>query len=447
MSERNRVTRAPEDILIAILTQTESQLNGLSTVQITIDHKSPDLQNIALESTRNLFIQQSADTYKASQINISIFINILIGVKANGWTLMGTNAFLNNAKQEVVKTFYFEKIGAGKSATAAKLNNSTSSSSPSVRSPLPAPVAIPVENGRHLPAANGASVPVRGTPDCSPRDVQKTTLKETTPATNRRQATEEQKDSRVNGIAIVGSVPARRNAPPDSDVSIQANQKEVMNQREKEATNQREAAAASQREAANQREISSQKEAAAQREAAIQREAASQREAAAQREAASLKEAAIQRELAIQKEAANQREVANQRERDVANQKERELLANQRDVANQREREAANQRESELLNRRESSRMLVPETSQRSSPPPPPIDTKSPNNSGPGAIDFNKFPARLRPSPTAKGDKTSSTAPSDIQKKNAEYFKRMKKVTSSNKLLFVKLNKTDREKR
>jgi hypothetical protein len=126
MSSKNGTARNPEDCFIAILTQTESQITGISTVAITVDHKSPDLKCIALDSTRSLFIQSSHDTYKASEVNISIFISILVGVKANGWTLMGTNAFLNNSKQEVVKTFYFEKTGS----THVKSTSSTSSSTP-----------------------------------------------------------------------------------------------------------------------------------------------------------------------------------------------------------------------------------------------------------------------------------------------------------------------------
>ena len=428
MSERNRVMRAPEDILIAILTQTESQLNGLSTVQITIDHKSPDLQNIALESTRNLFIQQSADTYKASQINISIFINILIGVKANGWTLMGTNAFLNNTKQEVVKTFYFEKIGAGK--TLGKSSNGTSSSSPNVR--LTQSLPVPPENNRYSMGTNGLPPP-RVQTEMSPRDSLKISPREIT-ASGRRQATEEQKDSRVNGSAG-GATPIRRSIPPEPDAYVQASQREVIHQREREA-------AAIQRESVNLKE----RESASQRE----RELATQRE----RELANLKEREIanqrERDIATQRErdAATQREreTAQQRERDIVIQRERdavrekELLASQRDaailrerdVAIQRERDAANMKEREMAHQREANQraIQVVDYSHRAGTPPP-TETKSPNNSGPGAIDFNKFPARLRPSPSAKGDKASSIQPSDIQKKNAEYFKRMKKVIKS----------------
>ena len=424
MSERNRVMRAPEDILIAILTQTESQLNGLSTVQITIDHKSPDLQNIALESTRNLFIQQSADTYKASQINISIFINILIGVKANGWTLMGTNAFLNNTKQEVVKTFYFEKIGAGK--TLVKSSNGTSSSSPSIRPTQSLPV--PPDNGRYSMGTNGLPPP-RVQTEMSPRDSLKISPREV-PASGRRQATEEQKDSRVNGSAV-GVAPIRRSIPPEPDAFVQASQREVIHQREREAAAiQRESVNLKERESASQRE---RELAQREREIAILKE----REIANQRE----RDIAIQRErdAAIQRE----RETAQQRDRDVAIQRERdavrekELLGSQRDaailrerdVAIQRERDAANLKEREMAHQREANQraIQVADYSHRASTPPP-IETKSPNNSGPGAIDFNKFPARLRPSPSAKGDKASSIQPSDIQKKNAEYFKRMKKV-------------------
>ena len=97
-------------IHIAILTQSESQSTGLSTIQMTIDGQAPELSNFTTDTTSVLFVQQSVDTYKASQINISAFISILIGIKANGWQLMGTNAFLNSSKGEVVKTFYFEKV-------------------------------------------------------------------------------------------------------------------------------------------------------------------------------------------------------------------------------------------------------------------------------------------------------------------------------------------------
>jgi hypothetical protein len=417
MSERNRVMRAPEDILIAILTQTESQLNGLSTVQITIDHKSPDLQNIALESTRNLFIQQSADTYKASQINISIFINILIGVKANGWTLMGTNAFLNNTKQEVVKTFYFEKIGAGK--TLGKTSNGTSSSSPIIR--LTPALPVPPENGNRYSMGTNGFPPPRVQTEMSPKDSLKISPREV-PASNRRQATEEQKDSRVNGS--LGGTPNRRSIPSEPDAYVQASQREVIHQREREAAAiQRESVNLKERESASQRE----RELALQRERELanlkEREIANQRERdiAAQRE----RDAALQRE----RETAQQRErdVAIQRDRDAA--REKELLASQRDAAVLRERDAANLKEREMAHQREINQraIQVVDYSQRSGTPPP-IETKSPNNSGPGAIDFNKFPARLRPSPSAKGDKASSIQPSDIQKKNAEYFKRMKKV-------------------
>ena len=306
MTERTRLARAPEDILIAILTQTESQQTGLSSVQITIDHKSPDLQNIALESTRNLFVQQSADTYKASQINISVFINILIGVKANGWTLMGTNAFLNNAKQEVVKTFYFEKIGSTRTITSvyAKYNNNASSSSPGVRtsqspsvSSHPEPYAETIRGAGIL---NGIAVASRGTPDGSPN----------VPAQMRRisAAVEAGPEHRSSNIVA----PVRRNSYQESTP---------------EAINARLAA--------------------------------------------------------------------------------------------------------------------VDYCLQNSSPPLPP-DSKSPN---PGAIDFNKFPARLRPSPTGKGDKAGGSAvTSEIQKKNAEYFKRMKKVKyffdgDEEKYLTLRLNR------
>ena len=145
--------RNPEDIHICILTQTESQVlqiprlmlgrfhfltcflfhqaSGLSTIQVTIDGQAPELENIAIETTAQMFVQQSIDTYKATQVNISMFINILIGIKANGWTLMGTNAFLNSAKQEVVKTFYFEKISgrsSSSSSSSAAANNGMRSS-------------------------------------------------------------------------------------------------------------------------------------------------------------------------------------------------------------------------------------------------------------------------------------------------------------------------------
>ena len=68
------------------------------------------MENFTIENTASMFIQQSGDTYKANQVNITMFVNILVGIKANGWTMMGTNAFLNNVKQEVIKTFYFEKV-------------------------------------------------------------------------------------------------------------------------------------------------------------------------------------------------------------------------------------------------------------------------------------------------------------------------------------------------
>lgn len=104
-------------------------MTGLSNVMITVDNKS-DLYGVVLESTHQLFVQQSKDTYKISQINISIFINILIGVKSNGWCLMGTNAFLDNAQLEIIKTFYFEKSTrprttaiSGPSPLSSTLNN------------------------------------------------------------------------------------------------------------------------------------------------------------------------------------------------------------------------------------------------------------------------------------------------------------------------------------
>ena len=115
--------RDPADIYICILTQTESQSSGLSTIQVTIDGQAPQIENITIESTAQMFVQQSIDTYKATHVNISMFINILIGIKANGWTLMGTNAFLNSAKQEVVKTFYFEKI-SGRSSSSSSSSSS-----------------------------------------------------------------------------------------------------------------------------------------------------------------------------------------------------------------------------------------------------------------------------------------------------------------------------------
>ena len=108
------------------------QASGLSTLQVTIDGQAPELENIAIDSTAQMFVQQSIDTYKASQVNISMFISILIGIKANGWTLMGTNAFLNSAKQEVVKTFYFEKVSgrqsSSSSSSSAAANNGMRSS-------------------------------------------------------------------------------------------------------------------------------------------------------------------------------------------------------------------------------------------------------------------------------------------------------------------------------
>jgi hypothetical protein len=79
--------RKPEDIHIAILTQTESQQTGYSTILITIDGQAPEIENIAIDSTAQMFVQQSTDTYKATQVNISMFINILIGIKANGYEL------------------------------------------------------------------------------------------------------------------------------------------------------------------------------------------------------------------------------------------------------------------------------------------------------------------------------------------------------------------------
>lgn len=78
-------SRDPADIHIAILTQTESQQTGLSTIQITIDGQAPEIENFAIDSTAQMFVQQSIDTYKATQVNISMFINILIGIKANGY--------------------------------------------------------------------------------------------------------------------------------------------------------------------------------------------------------------------------------------------------------------------------------------------------------------------------------------------------------------------------
>ena len=315
MTERTRLARAPEDILIAILTQTESQLTGLSSVQITIDHKSPDLQNIALDSTRNLFVQQSADTYKASQINISVFINILIGVKANGWTLMGTNAFLNNAKQEVVKTFYFEKIGSTRAITSvyAKYNNNASSSSPALR--VPATSSYPEihsENGTTLRSTgqiNGISVTGRVTPDSSP-NVSSGTSRRASQTKNATETSEKTDDYRTNGTAngTVAHVPHVAHVPNVAS--------------------------------------------------------------------------SIARRNSYQESTPEPAPAVRQTDYTTAN---------------------------------------------SSSPPPPPDSSKSPT---PGAIDFNKFPARLRPSPTGKGEKGGvSTVTSEIQKKNAEYFKRMKKVS------------------
>jgi len=124
-SAQRAYNRDPSDIHIAILTQSESQSTGLSIITATVDSQAPELSNIATHVTAPFFVQQSSDTYKASNVTITMFINILIGVKANGWTLMGTNAFLNSAKQEVVKTFYFEKV-------SGRSNSSSSSSSGSV---------------------------------------------------------------------------------------------------------------------------------------------------------------------------------------------------------------------------------------------------------------------------------------------------------------------------
>ena len=122
-------SKDPSDISIAILTQTESQSTALSTIQVTIDGQASELENFTINSTASLFVQQSADTYKATQVNISTFIKILIGIKANGWTMMGTNAFLNNSKQEVIKTFYFEKVIAVEPRRQRSISNSSVTSS------------------------------------------------------------------------------------------------------------------------------------------------------------------------------------------------------------------------------------------------------------------------------------------------------------------------------
>ena len=323
MTERSRLARAPEDILIAILTQTESQQTGLSSVQITIDHKSPDLQNIALESTRNLFVQQSADTYKASQINISVFINILIGVKANGWTLMGTNAFLNNAKQEVVKTFYFEKIGSTRTAVTsvyAKYNNNASSSSPAVRAVLAQPAVTvytePYTDNRISNTENRISH-------------KETLISNTESRISHKENLISNTDNRITAAPINGLAVASR-LTPDGSPNVP-----LANRRPSGST-------------------------------------------------------------------------------DVVDHRSNGLALIRRNSYQETTPEPA-------ILRHQTSEYTLP-----SSSPPPPPDSKSPT---PGAIDFNKFPARLRPSPTGKGDKGGvSTVTSEIQKKNAEYFKRMKKV-------------------
>ena len=136
---RNTQPRDPTNIHIGILTQSESQSTGFSTIQMTVDGNAPELSSFTTESTAALFVQQSLDTYKASQINISSFISILIGIKAQGWALMGTNAFLNSSKQEVVKTFYFEKV-SGRSlsrdtTTAAAVATTAAATAPSKQGP------------------------------------------------------------------------------------------------------------------------------------------------------------------------------------------------------------------------------------------------------------------------------------------------------------------------
>ena len=77
------LTRDPADIHICILTQTESQVSGISTIVATIDGQAPDLSNVATQVTSSYFTRapQSTDTYKASNVTITMFINILIGIK------------------------------------------------------------------------------------------------------------------------------------------------------------------------------------------------------------------------------------------------------------------------------------------------------------------------------------------------------------------------------
>ena len=126
-----------DSIHIAILTQTESQATGLSTIQVTIDGAASELENITIESTASMFVKQSADTYKSTHVNVTMFINILIGIKANGWTMMGTNAFLNNVKQEVIKTFYFEKVIAMEPRRRSISNSSAAATAGGVNSVPP----------------------------------------------------------------------------------------------------------------------------------------------------------------------------------------------------------------------------------------------------------------------------------------------------------------------
>ena len=155
-------TRNAEDIHIAILTQTESQQTGLSTIQITIDGHAPEIENIAVDSTAELFVQLSTDTYKATQVNISKFISILIGIKQKNWTLMGTNAFLNNAKQEVVKTFYFEKVNGrtSSSGNGSVVRTATNSGVPSKKSGthVTTPINVNVSDGLGSPGPKHGDV-------------------------------------------------------------------------------------------------------------------------------------------------------------------------------------------------------------------------------------------------------------------------------------------------
>jgi hypothetical protein len=110
---------------ILLLKQKEPERGGVSLVEITT--KGVGEQHFLTPDMAKKFLKMMSSSnemkHTGKDITVGEFMDILAYLRTEGWRCTTSNAYLDNAKNTVIRTFYFESVESSSSTTSSTKSN------------------------------------------------------------------------------------------------------------------------------------------------------------------------------------------------------------------------------------------------------------------------------------------------------------------------------------